>query len=120
MPILDADSETETGTEAAIACEDDGGYCAEVCGYGYYQSEEGGCGPFDVCCLPYYDDYSCLWEPTGCADIAVDEDDQYFGCCWANTVYWCDSGYGDAVQSEPCSSTETYGYSEEEEVLWCL
>ena len=113
----DADTETETEAECVIF----GGYCADTCGYNYYPSEAyGGCDSLEVCCLPYMDDYSCLSLPQDCDEIGADEDVQYFGCCWANTVYWCDPSMGDVVQSEECSSTQSCGYSYEYDGLWCI
>jgi hypothetical protein len=60
----------------------------------------------------------CEAEPTVCDDIGLIEEDQFFGCCFDNMVWWCEDGVLDSLD---CSQSDsTCGYNSYGEYMDCI
>jgi hypothetical protein len=60
----------------------------------------------------------CEAEPLLCEDIGSGEQEQYFGCCFEGSVYFCQSGVLDSIDCE--AQGYVCGYSESFEVMDCV
>jgi hypothetical protein len=60
----------------------------------------------------------CVELPADCLDIGEDAETQYFGCCFENSVFWCDNG--EFLQSDCTDVGSTCGYYSQLEAMWCL
>ena len=60
----------------------------------------------------------CDELPADCLDLGEDAETQYFGCCFENTVFWCDDG---EFHSSDCTDVgSTCGYYSQLEAMWCV
>jgi hypothetical protein len=59
---------------------------------------------------------SCDGEPSSCSDIGSTADEQYFGCCYDDAVYWCVNG---EFLSEECEDGLHCMISADEGGMWC-
>jgi hypothetical protein len=50
----------------------------------------------------------CEDEPIECDDIGSTEDEQFFGCCFENAVYWCEGGPLDMIDCSPSDTVCGY------------
>jgi len=64
----------------------------------------------------------CDELPTECADVGVDEDAQFYGCCFGDTVYWCqDLGQDWLLVWKDCAALGlSCAYLAELDYLWCI
>jgi hypothetical protein len=60
----------------------------------------------------------CEAEPLTCLDIGETEEQQYFGCCFEGTVYFCSSGILGSIDCE--GQGYACGYSDAFEVMDCV
>lgn len=65
---------------------------------------------------------ACDGQPEACEDIGVDEDEQFYGCCFEETVYWCqDYGGSWLMVWKNCEAQGLdCGYLAEQGFLWCV
>jgi hypothetical protein len=65
---------------------------------------------------------TCEGEPTVCEDIGEDEEEQFYGCCFDNAVYWCqDYGHDWLLVWKDCQAQGLdCGYLAEQDFLWCI
>jgi hypothetical protein len=62
-------------------------------------------------------DIQCSSEPEECSDIGATEEEQYFGCCFFVSVYWCTDG---ELESIDCgASGYSCAYNPEEDYVDC-
>jgi len=60
----------------------------------------------------------CQELPEACEDVGEDIETQYFGCCFENSVYWCDDGQ---FYSTDCTEGgSTCAYNSQLEAMWCM
>jgi len=60
----------------------------------------------------------CAEQPQTCEDVGATEQEQYFGCCFEGSVYFCQSSVLDAIDCE--EQGYVCGYSESFEVMDCV
>lgn len=60
----------------------------------------------------------CAEQPTACEDIGEDADAQLFGCCFDNTVYWCDTG--ELYNSDCDTAGAVCDYNASQDAMWCM
>jgi len=63
----------------------------------------------------------CDGEPQFCDDIGSNSFENWYGCCWGNAVYWCDTG--DEIHAHRRSCTyvsQVCGYDEVEDRMDCI
>jgi hypothetical protein len=50
----------------------------------------------------------CDVLPTSCEDVAETEEEQWFGCCFENDVYWCEQGQLDFIDCDAGGASCAY------------
>lgn len=60
----------------------------------------------------------CEDQPAECLEIGEDAETQFVGCCFENSVYWCESG---EFLSTDCSEDgSTCAFNSQLEAMWCM
>lgn len=64
----------------------------------------------------------CYGMPLACEDIGPDQATQLYGCCYGETVYWCDDEGGTwGLHDYACAQFgQTCGYSTDYDSMYCL
>jgi hypothetical protein len=86
-------------------------------------ADDGWCDCDDTCAWDSSDcdddPYSCDGIPSSCTDIGSTTEEQYFGCCWNDVVYWCEDGI--TVDSIDCGSNDySCEYDAENDIMDCM
>lgn len=121
----DSGSDTDVDTGDGLGCTlpwcfgqaPDGCYCDEQC----LEYEDccdnvcGACSDLSFCQEAFV---ACDAEPATCEDIGPDADTQWFGCCFADLLYFCDAA--EMSEIDCGASGQVCAYNPDGDYLDCL